>query len=372
MRRAAKLLETRAVLRSRAGFTLLEMLVVVFILAALALSTVAVTQDADSQFRYEDTLARREAIRRAALGSPDLQLNGQPLLRGFVADMGRLPISLRELVEQDQDPDPALLAVTNLAEYGFVPLQSTPGYPSPAPASWASWGLAGGWRGPYLSGVEEDRYLSGVEEDRVRVFRDGWGRVADPSLDTTPDALNYGWDFRFVPGVVGPSPTGDKLTLQSYGADLVPGSLTGEFYEREAPTSPALVSADDYQLDLATSSPKVKLLAATTPLPGTIRLRLYFLVERQPPSPPGADRTVGWEFVESDDFSPTQPPPGEELVSFNFAAGAFVPMGSTLAVVMDTTGGTPLVLNPAQNTPKPLTVLPRANLGGVTLTWRAN
>ena len=46
----------------RSGFTLVELLVVVFILSILALTGLAMKETADSQHRFEDTQSRLRAL----------------------------------------------------------------------------------------------------------------------------------------------------------------------------------------------------------------------------------------------------------------------------------------------------------------------
>ncbi len=137
------------------GFTLLELLIVVFLLSMVALSAASFLSEVDDQLRYEDSLARIANVREAALGRT-LTVDGRPLLSGFVSDIGRLPDSLAELLR----PGP-------LPSYAFDPAT----------------GLAAGWRGPYLDVLPE--LLSGQ-----RHLRDGWGNDlllsrAGTDLDTS-------------------------------------------------------------------------------------------------------------------------------------------------------------------------------------------
>ena len=81
----------------RSGFTLVELLVVVFILSTLALTGLALTETADSQLRFEDTQARLRALKRAVIGDTEPVFDGRRLLSGFVVDNGLLPDSLQTL-----------------------------------------------------------------------------------------------------------------------------------------------------------------------------------------------------------------------------------------------------------------------------------
>ena len=81
------------------GFTLLELLLVVFLLGVLAMTTFAVVQEGDDQQRYDATKTYYQLIKKAVIGDATLTLNGETDVSGFVADMGRLPACLRELLE---------------------------------------------------------------------------------------------------------------------------------------------------------------------------------------------------------------------------------------------------------------------------------
>lgn len=153
------------------GFTLLELLLVVTILSAVAWMSLAMVGNDADQVRFEDTRNRLQAIRRAIIGDTSRTINGQPEIRGYVADMGRLPANLNELIAQGTQP-----VYRNYTTYGL----------------WA------GWNGPYLRATEV------VGSAR---FQDGWGNRDGSS--------NFGWKNYSTS-----APTGD-LTIQSYGRDGV-------------------------------------------------------------------------------------------------------------------------------------------------------
>ena len=111
--------------RKTSGFTLLELLLVVFIMSVLAFSAVSLTDTMESsqdQYRYEATRNLAIKIKDEAL----LQRIGQDQIRGFVADIGDLPRDMTELAfgiidkgpERDQriaarQATPALLTFPN-------------------------------------------------------------------------------------------------------------------------------------------------------------------------------------------------------------------------------------------------------------------
>lgn len=220
--------------RPHHAFTLLELLVVVFILATVAASAISLVGQTDEQLRYETTRSRLESIRRAVLGRNDL--SDPTRVAGFVADMGRLPASLDELFHA---PPPS----------------------SPAPSDL---GLDAGWRGPYLHALPN---LSG----ELR-FRDGWGNTSDAD-----DALNHGW--RVVVELIDPDAAAQPLVnppatlwITSLGADrsLDDGPPAAPDYANDYPTEP-LVVRDDHLIDLSEWHLTCQIQAASS---ATVRLQL--------------------------------------------------------------------------------------------------
>ena len=82
----------------RAGFTLLELAIVLTILGVLTmLATREISQVQDQQ-RFEASQRGLETIREAVWGSPDDRApDGTGVRAGFVADVGRLPVRIDEL-----------------------------------------------------------------------------------------------------------------------------------------------------------------------------------------------------------------------------------------------------------------------------------
>jgi type II secretory pathway pseudopilin PulG len=177
-------------LRQR-GLTLLELAVTLLILVMLTAVTVRSTADLQDEARYRQTAERLEMIRAAILGDPDRAVNGQAVISGFVADMGRLPDNIRELFQDGACSNPAYLSpascVANGATWNWL---STSSY---AADSTHYSGLSAGWRGPYLQSTQNP-----ADSD---VFTDGWG------LESTDD--QYGWQIGF--------PAADAMTVTSLG-----------------------------------------------------------------------------------------------------------------------------------------------------------
>ncbi len=198
--------------RYQQGLTLLELLLVIVILSAVAYTSLAIVDNNSSQIRFEDTRNRLEMIKRAIIGDTSRTLNGQPEIRGFVADMGRLPLNIKELIEEPTDCDS-----------GTAGDQSCP---------WsydADTGLWAGWHGPYLPATSES--------GGTHAFRDGWG-----NRDGSP---NFGWLFSIA---------GSNLTLQSYGME---GDSSGhEHYENDYPPtgSETLIAQNEYRVQISSAS----------------------------------------------------------------------------------------------------------------------
>lgn len=166
----------------RRGFTLIELLLVVFILAMLAASTSALVDGAHDQARHDDTRSRLTQLRRAVLGPEDLTAP----VAGYVADMGALPSSVRDLLSNPNGAD------------GPYAVDATTG-------------VGCGWRGPYLRALPR----SG---DGALEFPDGWGNadqfVGDP---------NFGWRFDRFGDDRTPGATlgADDIQVTSRGSDGV-------------------------------------------------------------------------------------------------------------------------------------------------------
>jgi prepilin-type N-terminal cleavage/methylation domain-containing protein len=166
---------------SEAGFTLLELLLVVAILSSLALAATTFVDNMDDQTRFEETNRRLDLIHFAIVGENRPVYGGQALLSGYVADNGRLPGSLQNLLEKpgadttsdttddfdsfdlhspifDADPD----NTSGLNNGG-----------SETTLSAGSEQLPKGHRGTYLTADSQKRFV------------DGWGNTAA--------APNYGW-----------------------------------------------------------------------------------------------------------------------------------------------------------------------------------
>lgn len=166
------------------GFTLLELLVVIAILAMTATVAFRTTTNLAEQAGLEKTQQTLEQIRQSIAGRPsDQQLDGTPIVSGFVADTGRLPLpvfthiggsnylTLNELTLQSPyAPVYALRQAISPNIAAGVDEDSTVYVPC-------------GWRGPY---IQAGSVLPSIY--------DGWGRVIanlNPLLAYTPSLYTF-------------------------------------------------------------------------------------------------------------------------------------------------------------------------------------
>lgn len=264
----------------RAGFTLVEVLLVLLLLSSLALVTVLFVDNADDQVRFEQTRSRLEQIRRAIVGDTSRTLNGEPVISGFVADMGRLPENLSELIEAPQGSEWKALDFDKDVLSGVTGM------------------LYGGWRGPYLDGIQESD-VAGVSGVRA-TLRDGWGNLSQKETEGEKDD-NFGWLFQLTkkddPGKLADLTEPEKtdnpleaksLLLQSLGSDGETGSGDPEnTYQADYPPEGYKIALNDWAWISADASPDdvslpitVRLIGVPSdPGPQNLKLQLYYLVK---------------------------------------------------------------------------------------------
>jgi prepilin-type N-terminal cleavage/methylation domain-containing protein len=242
--------------QTRRAFTLLELMLVVFILSILAYSAVSLTENVGNrqdQFRYEQSINQGSRFREAIVYS-------QPqdsIIRGFVVDMGRLPSSLSELVfgvRKDGDgvtylttsqlhtpifdpsPNPLELSNDDSGDEISLPLLS----------------IRKGYRGTSISGQQHQfgSYLNvtpanssdfkGTNKPR---FGDGWKNISgsgfyildnsaasiSASSELQPDDLTHGWIWEATSGAFGL----ESIKISSAGKDGKISSATSDHYQND-------------------------------------------------------------------------------------------------------------------------------------------
>lgn len=165
--------------RVRRGMTLVELIVVLAILVALAGTALLATEGIVDQGRRDATVRSLEALREAVIGREGLvDANDNPWVRGFVADMGRLPRAeesgwLNELWTPPSEWTPPFdpLVVDN----ALFDIKSPSGDPDVQ--------VAVGWRGPYLRlPIGQTRWLDGWGNEPVVLDKDGISVVANSEI----------------------------------------------------------------------------------------------------------------------------------------------------------------------------------------------
>lgn len=106
-----------------AGFTLVELVIIIVILGIVAAVAVPRFADMANSSRRTATQQELQALRRAIVGNPDVVAGGQVVDRGFEGDVGRPPDRLQDLVTRP-DSIPVYDPLTRL-----------------------------GWNGPYIDGT---------------------------------------------------------------------------------------------------------------------------------------------------------------------------------------------------------------------------
>jgi prepilin-type N-terminal cleavage/methylation domain-containing protein len=148
----------RRLTRQVAGFSLIELLIALAILAAVTTIAIRATSGLQSQARYQATARSLTDIQNAIIGpSNERGPDGSAVVSGFVADTGRLPnylISANDpLGATNGDPLNELLAQNSIPTFGFY-----------QPNTDKSVLVGVGWKGPYMRLAAGPTYI-----------RDGWG-----------------------------------------------------------------------------------------------------------------------------------------------------------------------------------------------------
>jgi len=214
---------TQSIKKKQTGFTLLELVVVVAVMGLISTMAMDVYTDKSNQTRFELTEKRIEEIRYAIIGNDSRELNGQTTISGYIADTGKVPTEIRQLILKKYCEDDALYFTKDHCENaGEV------------------WVNQANWKGPYIktfSSKKVERLIGGVNViSNIPVFRDGWGRSSG-DLDT--DMKNYGWEFD--------NNSGD-ITLQSLGLDRKVSSSSVNVFEDDYPANGInLITANQYK-----------------------------------------------------------------------------------------------------------------------------
>lgn len=237
----------------QAGFTLLELIVIIGLLSILALGASAMLEDDGQWRRAEENPKRWDAIRQSVVGTAIIDATGNPSLNGYVTDMGRLPQNIKELISLGTQP---------VWEYEplFGKTASVTCVPTDVPSPDCYY-LAGGWRGPYL-------YTAGSQ-----FYRDGWDNV---DSNSAVDDVNFGWQV----SVSGVAPNHSDLFVRSLGfGNALDATPPADSYRLDYPenTSLAMVSANEWQNTQASLQFNLLLNKPVTTDISNLYLRVYFI-----------------------------------------------------------------------------------------------
>lgn len=229
--------------RAARGFTLLEMVVVLAILALLATVAVRSLDGQLDQSKYDATIIGMQNIQDAVIGSANQRApDGTRLITGFAADMGRLPkatqvtvggVAQLQLQELWDNPN-------GLAPFGIK--QAIPANIANPVAGVAPIGdeddtvfVPCGWRGPYL------RLNIGQT-----TLADGWGNPFEfLKKDRTP--ITAATDEVSIIRSLGQDNVSNNSLTNDYREDLYLNFNTNQFLGTATPPDyPAVAASDSY------------------------------------------------------------------------------------------------------------------------------
>jgi hypothetical protein len=196
------------------------MLVVLAVLATLTIVAVESLAPVASQARYDATLKTLGDLRSAVVGPPST-VDSTQIVSGFVADVGRVPLSLAELL-------PLGDAIHPVSDSALQPLYTSwqePWAANVPSGTVADVTLASGWKGPYLA--------TPVGQAAESVVNDGWGRPLNgPSYFGGVDWTIWssgpnGVDDSTLAGAI----SGDDIPLVLFPTDYSVQSVTLHIYE---------------------------------------------------------------------------------------------------------------------------------------------
>ncbi len=256
-------MKTTAMSSLQSGFSLIELMVALLVMVVISTAVMRSLSGLQDPSFYQQTAERVQAVKDAIIKVQTV--NGVPTVSGFVADMGRLPNNLRELL--DNSAGNPVWATGACSVTGYTD-QFSCGNNS---GTWAPYpGNTGiGWRGPYIQASKNP--------SQADAFTDGWGRdYQEPGtaqgscasqhwlldVDNTArchvdDLSNYGWRFDTLDPPTQTTPpytyNSNLLNLQSYGSDMLQGQLdnTNQYqYDYPPSANQPVIKKQDWQFDL--------------------------------------------------------------------------------------------------------------------------
>lgn len=201
--------------RKNAGFTLLELVVVVAVMGLISSMAMDVYTDNSNQKRFEATKQRLTEIKFAIIGDPQMRVGSQAVLSGFFKDMERYPRNVKELTENltSQTYPNSGLCITNYIPDDSIINETTC---TTASGTWVDkTDDKDNWKGPYIHSLQSS--------DGTTTFVDAWG-------------VDFNWAFNNTPV---------SLQITSYGLNRISG---GSGYEADQTLSIHKTQFDSFKV----------------------------------------------------------------------------------------------------------------------------
>lgn len=220
---------------SQTGFTLLELVLVLFLVGLLASAGLLFTENQQDQAYFDETQRRIDIIRKAIIQSGERTVNGQPELAGFVVDNGRLPYCLAELT------GPEFAFTDSTSAYYQSPCSSNTALVLLKPNQSSANGIHSGWRGPYIqvqTGDGRPSPWTALSDDFNRPFLDGYSN--------DDNSLNYGWSWTLAESQTPTATLPTEVIIDDYepSSDPFPEYLTVQSAGYDS-----TITTDDYPSD---------------------------------------------------------------------------------------------------------------------------
>lgn len=184
---------------SRGGFSLIEVLVFISIMAVAAVYLTAASKEVYTEDKFYQTCYRMEEIKDAVIGKQGQYRNGIEAFNGYVSDMGHLPDlyytdddgNLVKLTRSDSD---GLLEITEenalagILEQGHRPQPRALWEKTETTPEWGyheKYRIWAGWRGPYVNMKGEDSLKDAWGNDFIFVAGEVVGHGEDNEAGST-------------------------------------------------------------------------------------------------------------------------------------------------------------------------------------------
>ncbi len=261
------------------GFTLIELLVVLVILVTLTAVAATSLEGVQDQSRFDMTTRQMNEIHDAITGAKNLkQVDGTPIMSGFVADVGGVPATLDDLIKPPADSN-ALYASAKVFADSI----------SYSPANTYFVAVPRGWRSYLRLGPGQS------------TLADGWGNA-----------------FSYTVGA-------DPVVLMSQGPDV---NVSTDDLIVNIPTSEFLVSSVSFQVNVKPSSTNAYKVVAVVYGPDADQsnpaVRIWWQSNDVAVPNSGVDNSSGFIIDGTTQTSPPTIPTAQYL--YNIAAASTAPI----------------------------------------------